>query len=108
MTVASVALVTVDLRSDTLIRPTDAMRQTMADAEVGDDVYDEVPTVIALQERRDALLGKEDALFTPTGSVASVLAVVSLVARSGGALRGVGARRPRRARRPHRPDRERC
>jgi threonine aldolase len=71
--------VTIDLRSDTLTRPTDAMRRAMADAEVGDDVYGEDPTVIALQQRVAALFGKEDALFTPTGSMANVLAVASLV-----------------------------
>jgi threonine aldolase len=71
--------VTIDLRSDTLTRPTEAMRKTMAGAEVGDDVYAEDPTVIALQQRVAAMFGKEDALFTPTGSMANVLAVASLV-----------------------------
>ncbi|HEY3528423.1 MAG TPA: GntG family PLP-dependent aldolase [Nocardioides sp.] len=70
---------TIDLRSDTLTRPTDAMRKAMAEAEVGDDVYGEDPSVIALQERVAAMFGKEDALFTPTGSMANVLAVASLV-----------------------------
>src|SRR5690242_9502083 len=56
------------------------MRQAMAAAEVGDDVYDEDPTVHALQERVAELLGKEAALFTPTGSMANVLAVASVVA----------------------------
>jgi threonine aldolase len=72
--------VTIDLRSDTLTRPTEAMRQAMAAAEVGDDVYDEDPTVHVLQERVAELFGKEAALFTPTGSMANVLAVASLVA----------------------------
>jgi threonine aldolase len=71
--------VTIDLRSDTLTRPTDAMRRAMAEAEVGDDVYGEDPTVLALQERVAAMFGHEDALFTPTGSMANVLAVASLV-----------------------------
>jgi threonine aldolase len=70
----------IDLRSDTLTRPTDAMREAMARAEVGDDVYGEDPTVTALQERVADLFGHEDALFTPTGSMANVLAVASLVA----------------------------
>ena len=70
---------TIDLRSDTLTRPTDAMRKAMAEAEVGDDVYGEDPTVLTLQERVAAMFGKEDALFTPTGSMANVLAVASLV-----------------------------
>src|SRR5918993_113300 len=55
------------------------MRQAMATAEVGDDVYGEDPTVRALEERVAALLGKEAALFAPTGSMANVLAVRSLV-----------------------------
>jgi threonine aldolase len=71
--------VTIDLRSDTLTRPTDDMRSAMARAEVGDDVYGEDPTVIELQERVAELFGHEDALFTPTGSMANVLAVSSIV-----------------------------
>jgi threonine aldolase len=69
----------IDLRSDTLTRPTDAMRRAMADAEVGDDVYGEDPTVRALEEQVAALFGHEAALFTPTGSMANVLAVRTLV-----------------------------
>jgi threonine aldolase len=69
----------IDLRSDTLTRPTEAMRAAMARAEVGDDVFGEDPTVLALQERVADLLGHEAALFTPTGSMANVLAVRSLV-----------------------------
>jgi threonine aldolase len=69
----------VDLRSDTVTRPTEAMRAAMASAEVGDDVYGEDPTVRRLEERVAALFGKEAALFTPTGSMANVLAVRSLV-----------------------------
>ncbi len=70
----------IDLRSDTLTRPTDPMREAMARAEVGDDVYGEDPTVTDLQERVADLFGHEAALFTPTGSMANVLAVASLVA----------------------------
>ncbi len=69
----------IDLRSDTLTQPTEAMRAAMAGAEVGDDVYGEDPTVIALEERVAELFGHEAALFTPTGSMANVLAVRSLV-----------------------------
>ncbi|MXG90807.1 low specificity L-threonine aldolase [Nocardioides sp. YIM 123512] len=69
----------IDLRSDTLTRPTEAMRQAMARAEVGDDVYGEDPAVRALEERVAGLFGHEAALFTPTGSMANVLAVGSLV-----------------------------
>lgn len=67
--------VTADLRSDTLTRPTEAMRQAMAWAPVGDDVYAEDPTVLALQRQVADLLGHEDALFTPTGSMANQLGI---------------------------------
>ncbi len=69
----------IDLRSDTLTKPSDEMRRVMAAAEVGDDVYGEDPTVIALEERVAAIFGKEAALFAPTGSMANVLAVASVV-----------------------------
>jgi threonine aldolase len=69
----------IDLRSDTVTRPTAGMRAAMAAAEVGDDVYGEDPTVLALEERVAGLFGKEAALFAPTGSMANVLAVRSLV-----------------------------
>jgi threonine aldolase len=69
----------IDLRSDTVTRPTAAMRRAMADAEVGDDVYGEDPTVLELQERVAAMFGHEAALFTPTGSMANQLAVAALV-----------------------------
>jgi threonine aldolase len=69
----------IDLRSDTVTRPTPGMRAAMAAAEVGDDVYAEDPTVRELEERVAGLFGKEAALFTPTGSMANVLAVRSLV-----------------------------
>lgn len=62
-----------DLQSDTLTRPTPGMRQAMATAEVGDDVYGEDPTVNALEERVADLLGHEAALFTATGSLANQL-----------------------------------
>lgn len=70
----------IDLRSDTLTRPTDAMRTAMASAEVGDDVYGEDPTVVRLEERVAEMFGHEAALFMPTGSMSNVLAVRSLVA----------------------------
>ena len=59
----------VDLRSDTLTRPTPAMRRAMAEAEVGDDVYGEDPTVNALEERVAELFGHEAALFVPSGTM---------------------------------------
>jgi threonine aldolase len=65
----------IDLRSDTVTRPTPAMRAAMAAAEVGDDVFDEDPTVNRLQERVAALLGKEAALFVPSGTMSNQIAV---------------------------------
>ena len=64
-----------DLLSDTLTRPTAPMRAAMASAEVGDDVFGEDPTVRALEARVAELLGHEDALFTPSGSMANQLGV---------------------------------
>ncbi len=68
----------IDLRSDTVSRPTEAMRAAMSAAEVGDDVYSEDPTVLALEERVAAMFGHEAALFTVTGSMANLLAVRSV------------------------------
>ncbi len=68
----------IDLRSDTVTKPSEGMRRAMAEAEVGDDVYGEDPTVAALQERVAAMFGHEAALFTPTGSMANVLALAAL------------------------------
>jgi threonine aldolase len=65
----------IDLRSDTLTRPTPAMRAAMAAAEVGDDVYGEDLTVALLERRTAALLGKEAALFVPSGTMANQLAL---------------------------------
>ncbi|MDR1449076.1 MAG: aminotransferase class I/II-fold pyridoxal phosphate-dependent enzyme [Propionibacteriaceae bacterium] len=65
----------IDLRSDTVTQPTPRMRQAMAQAPVGDDVYGEDPTVNALEERAAALLGQEAALFCATGSLANLLGV---------------------------------
>src|SRR5215210_5021156 len=65
----------IDFRSDTVTRPTPAMRRAMAEAEVGDDVYGEDPTVNRLQERAAELFGKEAALFVPTGSMGNQIAV---------------------------------
>src|SRR2546422_6206769 len=65
----------IDLRSDTVTKPTPAMRRAMADAEVGDDVYGEDPTVNHLQERAAEILEKEAAIFVPTGSMGNQTAV---------------------------------
>ena len=70
----------IDLRSDTVTRPSQAMREAMAQAEVGDDVYSDDPTVNSLEERVAALFGKEAGVFTPTGSLANQLAIRILVA----------------------------
>src|SRR5688500_13610164 len=59
----------IDLRSDTVTRPTPEMRKAMAESEVGDDVFGDDPTVNALQEYAADLLGTEAALFVPTGSM---------------------------------------
>jgi threonine aldolase len=69
----------IDLRSDTVTTPTAAMREAMARAEVGDDVFGEDPTVRRLEERVAEVFGHQAALFTPTGSMANVLAVRTLV-----------------------------
>jgi threonine aldolase len=66
----------IDLRSDTVTRPTPAMREAIARAEVGDDVFGDDPTVNALQERIAAMLGKEAALFMPTGTQSNLCALM--------------------------------
>jgi threonine aldolase len=65
----------IDLRSDTVTHPTPAMREAMYRAEVGDDVYGEDPTVNQLQERVAALVGKEAALYVPSGTMANQIAI---------------------------------
>lgn len=65
----------IDLRSDTVTKPTPAMRRAMAEAEVGDDVYGEDPTVNLLQLKAAEIFGKEAALFVPTGSMGNQIAV---------------------------------
>ena len=65
----------IDLRSDTVTRPTPAMRRAMADAEVGDDVYREDPTVRRLEELAAEMLGKRAALFVPSGTMGNQIAV---------------------------------
>jgi len=67
----------IDLRSDTVTRPTRAMREAMLTAEVGDDVFGEDPTVNRLQERVAALLGKEAALFVPSGTMSNQICIKS-------------------------------
>ncbi|MDZ7331068.1 MAG: low-specificity L-threonine aldolase [candidate division KSB1 bacterium] len=67
----------VDLRSDTVTRPSPEMRRAMAEAEVGDDVFGDDPTVNLLQTKVAELLGKEAALFTPSGTMANTIAILA-------------------------------
>ena len=70
----------IDLRSDTVTKPSPQMREVMAKADVGDDVYGEDPTINSLEERISEMFGKEAALFCPSGSLANQLAIRMLVA----------------------------
>src|SRR2546421_1124438 len=72
----------IDLRSDTVTKPTPAMRRAMAEAEVGDDVYGDDPTVNRLQERAAEVFEKEAALFVPSGCMGNEIAV-KLLTRPG-------------------------
>ena len=72
---------TIDLRSDTVTKPTDEMRRAMAAAEVGDDVFGDDPTVIALEARAAELLGKEAGLFVSSGAMGNLVAQMAHVAR---------------------------
>jgi threonine aldolase len=78
----------VDLRSDTVTRPTPEMRRAMAEAEVGDDVYGEDPTVNALEEAFAERVGKEAALYVPSGTMANQLALRLLAAPGTAVLAG--------------------
>ena len=71
----------IDLRSDTVTKPTPEMRRAMAAAEVGDDVLGDDPTVIALEERAAELLGKEAGLFVPSGTMGNLVAQLAHLAR---------------------------
>ena len=73
----------IDFRSDTVTRPSSAMRKAMAEAEVGDDVLREDPTLIALERRAAEITGKEASLFTPSGTFANQLALFTWVPRGG-------------------------
>ena len=81
----------IDLRSDTVTRPTPAMRDAMAAAPLGDDVYGEDPSVNALQEHAARLLGKEAALFMPSGTMANQASMASLGSPGDLILVGQGA-----------------
>lgn len=73
----------IDLRSDTVSHPTPEMRQAMASAEVGDDVFEDDPTVIELEERAADLLGKEAGLFVASGTMGNLVSVMAHVPRGG-------------------------
>jgi threonine aldolase len=80
----------IDLRSDTVTRPTAGMRRAMQDAELGDDVYDEDPSVLALQRKVAALLGKEAALFVPSGTMSNQIALLCHCERGDEVIAGEG------------------
>lgn len=77
-----------DFRSDTVTHPTEAMRAAMATAPVGDDVYEEDPTVIALEQKSASLLGKEAALYVTSGTMGNLVAVMSACERGDEAIMG--------------------
>jgi threonine aldolase len=79
---------TIDLRSDTVTKPTPAMKAAMTAAELGDDVFGDDPTVNALQQRIAAMLGKEAALFMPTGTQSNLAALMSHCGRGDEVLVG--------------------
>src|SRR5206468_5347833 len=81
----------IDLRSDTVTKPSPAMRQAMADAEVGDDVFGEDPSVNRLQETAARLLGKEAALFVPSGTMANQASLRAATRPGDVVLAGEGA-----------------
>src|SRR5512132_1415925 len=80
----------IDLRSDTVTRPTPEMRRAMADAEVGDDVFGDDPTVIALEERAAELTGKEAGLFVASGTMGNLVSLMAHVGRGGEVICGEG------------------
>jgi len=73
----------IDLRSDTVTHPTPEMRRAMAEAEVGDDVFEDDPTVAALEQRAADLLGKEAGLFVASGTMGNLVSVMAHVPRGG-------------------------
>jgi len=83
--------VPIDLRSDTVTRPSPEMRAVMARADVGDDVYGEDPSVRALEERVAALLGKERALYVPSGTMSNQIALLCHTNRSDEVYVGEGS-----------------
>lgn len=78
----------IDLRSDTVTKPTDEMRQAMAKAEVGDDVYGEDPTINRLQQMAAEMMGKEAGLFVSSGTMGNLLSVLSVCHRGDEVIMG--------------------
>lgn len=78
----------IDMRSDTVTKPTDEMRRAMAMAEVGDDVYGEDPTINHLQELAAEMLGKEAGLFVPSGTMGNLLSVLNVCGRGDEVIMG--------------------
>ncbi len=78
----------IDLRSDTFTQPTDAMRKAMAGAEVGDDVFEEDPTVNQLESLAAEKLGKESALLVPSGTMGNLVSVLSHCGRGDDVILG--------------------
>ena len=81
----------IDLRSDTVTHPTPEMRRAMADAELGDDVFGDDPTVIALEQRASELTGKEAGLFVASGTMGNLVSLMAQVPRGGEIIAGEGA-----------------
>jgi threonine aldolase len=81
----------IDLRSDTVTHPTPEMRRAMADAELGDDVFGDDPTVIALEERAAELTGKQAGLFVASGTMGNLVSLMAQVPRGGEIIAGEGA-----------------
>src|ERR1700736_5536085 len=81
----------IDLRSDTVTLPTDEMREAIARAELGDDVYGEDPTVNRLEQMAAAMLGKETAMLVPSGTMGNLAAMLTHCARGTKALLGAQA-----------------
>jgi threonine aldolase len=79
----------IDLRSDTVTKPTPAMRKAMAEAEVGDDAYGDDPTVNELEARAATLMGKEAGMYVPSGSMANLAAALAWCARGEELICGV-------------------
>jgi len=78
----------IDMRSDTVTVPTPAMRAAMANAEVGDDVYGEDPTVNRLEDLSAHMMGKEAGLFVPSGTMGNLTAVLTHCTRGDEAIMG--------------------